>query len=100
MNVTCFDRFVSWFSYHLSNFQFRWSWEDWEDVVPESFHSLVPELPEPYFKYTMPGSATTDVTDGMEQDTNGSSMEKNVAAKVENAIKQKATQEEVLELLK
>ena len=27
-------------------------------------------------------------------------MEKNVAAKVENAIKQKATQEEILELLK
>ena len=40
-----------------------------KDVVPESFHSLVPELTEPFFKYTMPGSATTDVTDVMEQDT-------------------------------
>ena len=40
MNVPCFDRFA----YHLYNFQFRWSWDDWDDSLSQD-----PELPKPKF---------------------------------------------------
>ena len=29
MNADCFDRFAEWFSFHLSNFLWKWNWSEW-----------------------------------------------------------------------
>ncbi|ALC39841.1 CG7907 [Drosophila busckii] len=40
MSVACFDRFVDWFSHHLSNFRYQWNWLDWQQCI--HFHQLHP----------------------------------------------------------
>ncbi|KAI3381742.1 hypothetical protein SNEBB_000680 [Seison nebaliae] len=32
-NFICVNRFALWFSHHLSNFQYKWNWNEWADVL-------------------------------------------------------------------
>ncbi|XP_048826262.1 nuclear cap-binding protein subunit 1 [Brienomyrus brachyistius] len=117
MNTTCIDRFVSWFSHHLSNFQFRWSWDDWVDclavdhekpkpkfvqevlekcmrlsyhqrivdIVPANFSPLIPANPIFTFKYGEENAQLPGYP---------------VSITVSNAIKNRASNEEILAVLK
>lgn len=40
MDVECVDRFTSWFSHHLSNFDWKWEWNDWVEHILKNEKSV------------------------------------------------------------
>jgi len=121
MTKPAIDRFISWFGHHLSNFQFRWSWDEWADclqqdldapkpafirevlekcrrlayhqriveTVPQDFEPLLPQEPIIRFKYKQ------DEEDEMSENPAAA-----CSRKLEYAIRSKASQEEILDILR
>jgi len=44
MSKTATDRFINWFGHHLSNFQFRWSWDEWADCLSQDLDAAKPNF--------------------------------------------------------
>nr|KAG5706568.1 hypothetical protein BaRGS_028739 [Batillaria attramentaria] len=110
--------FVNWFSYHLSNFQLRWSWEDWSEVTsmdseaPKakfvrevllkclrlSYHQRIVESVPESFAAFLPIKPAPQYK--YEQEGAGSLPGTTAAHALMNAIKSKCTPDEAAQLLR
>ncbi|KAH8261754.1 hypothetical protein KR038_002043 [Drosophila bunnanda] len=118
MNTSCFDRFVNWFSYHLSNFKFTWSWDEWDSCLlldaehprPKfiqevlhkclrlSYHQRITEMMPTTYAKLIPPTPVPNYKYANEEAANlpGTT----VAHQLVVAIRQKCTPEEVVNILK
>nr|XP_015200033.1 PREDICTED: nuclear cap-binding protein subunit 1 [Lepisosteus oculatus] len=118
MNTTCIDRLINWFSHHLSNFQFRWSWDDWSDCLTQdlekpkpkfvkevlekcmrlSYHQRIVDIVPPTFSPLIPANP---IFIYKYMDESSSSLPGYpMAMIISNAIKNHSTNDEILALLK
>ncbi|VDN24076.1 unnamed protein product [Gongylonema pulchrum] len=114
MHMTCVDRFVDWFSYHMSNFEYRWSWADWDDCLVLNQHApkryFVKEVIEKCMRFSYREKISECLPDSFEEiapeyplisysvDEEERSV-KELVAQIENAFRNKATPEELTEIL-
>jgi len=42
MDIEVFEKFADWFSFHLSNFDFKWSWSSWDAALALKLESHKP----------------------------------------------------------
>lgn len=40
MNITCYGRFIEWFSFHLNNTEYLFPWQSWSDATSKESHFL------------------------------------------------------------
>uniref|UniRef100_A0A0N5AUR6 Nuclear cap-binding protein subunit 1 n=1 Tax=Syphacia muris TaxID=451379 RepID=A0A0N5AUR6_9BILA len=114
MHPICVNRLVDWFSFHISNFEYQWSWPDWKDCItmdklaPKkifvrellekcmrlSYHERLVEFLPPYFEGLIPEKPRiTYFPDNENSDTNEMIM------RFETIIREKKPPDEVIPLL-
>ncbi|KTG37452.1 hypothetical protein cypCar_00025158, partial [Cyprinus carpio] len=109
---------INWFSHHLSNFQFRWSWDDWADCLTQdiekpkpkfvkevlekcmrlSYHQRIVDIVPPSFTALIPANPVCSYKYGDEADSSLPGLA--MTTTVGNAIKNRASNEEILIVLK
>jgi nuclear cap-binding protein subunit 1 len=112
------DRFASWFAYHLSNFQFRWSWDDWSNALTldplhpkpkfiretllrcmrlSYHHQVIDSIPDSFREFApeLPAPENKYTKEGADS-LPGTA----IALTLMNAIKEKCTPEEALSIIK
>ncbi|KAK0424623.1 hypothetical protein QR680_008755 [Steinernema hermaphroditum] len=114
MQPSCIQRLIDWFSYHLSNFQYKWSWNDWTDSLTDdqftpktffvreviekclhfSYHQQVTEFLPRLFEKMIPEKPV--IIPIYEEDH----PDFEVAQKFRDALRAKKTAEEILVILR
>ncbi|CAG9532992.1 unnamed protein product [Cercopithifilaria johnstoni] len=112
MQLECIDRLIDWFSYHMSNFDYRWSWVDWDDCLDLNDYAprryFVKEVIEKCMRFSYHERICDCLPSSFEEITPEKPYisflvnheEKELVAEVERAFRNKAESKEVTEILR
>ncbi|VDK88740.1 unnamed protein product [Litomosoides sigmodontis] len=112
MQLECIDRLIDWFSYHMSNFDYRWSWADWDDCLDLNDYAprryFVKEVIEKCMRFSyhericdrLPSSFEEIMPERPSISFLVKEEEKELVAEVERAFHNKIESKEVTEMLR
>uniref|UniRef100_A0A158Q6Q1 Nuclear cap-binding protein subunit 1 n=1 Tax=Elaeophora elaphi TaxID=1147741 RepID=A0A158Q6Q1_9BILA len=112
MQLECIDRLIDWFSYHMSNFDYRWSWTDWGDCLDLNDYApkryFVKEVIEKCMRFSyyericdcLPSSFEEITPEKPSISFSVNQEEKELVAEVERAFRNKSESKEVTEMLR
>nr|CDQ02524.1 Bm3810, isoform c [Brugia malayi] len=112
MQLECIDRLIDWFSYHMSNFEYRWSWVDWNDCLDLNDYAprryFVKEVIEKCMRFSYHERICDCLPSSFEEITPEKPFisflvnqeEKELVAEIERAFRNKAEPKEITEMLR
>jgi len=122
MGKTATDRCINWFGHHLSNFQFRWQWDEWADCITQDenapkpsfirevlekcrrfcYHQRIVETVPQDFEHLLPNEPSIRFKyrqDDDEDEQDDINPAVSCSRKLERAIRSRASQDEIFEIL-